>query len=61
MENFLSRFGRRFYKLPETRNRIVLERKGERVPVSIKSEDGTEVALSRGGDGEVFSLSWKSG
>lgn len=61
LENFLSRFGRRFYKLPETGNRIVLERLGEKIPVSIKSQDGiTEVALSRGGDGDVFSLSWKS-
>ncbi|RMJ23745.1 dihydroorotase [Aspergillus sp. HF37] len=59
--NFLSRFGRRFYKLPESENRIVLERKGDKIPETIKSQDGsTEVALSRGGDGGVFSLSWKS-
>lgn len=60
LENFLSRYGRRFYKLPETKNTIVLERKGEKVPQSIKSAGGaTEVALSRGGDG-VFSLRWKT-
>lgn len=56
LEQFLGRFGRQFYRLPETTNRIVLERKGERIPESIKSEDGSlEVALSRGG-AEVFSL-----
>ena len=39
-------------------NRIVLERKGARIPESIKSEDGSiEVALFRGG-GNVLSLSW---
>lgn len=59
LENFLGRFGRQFYKLPETANRIVLERKGERVPESIKNEDGSvEVTLSRGG-ADVFSLRWK--
>jgi dihydroorotase len=53
-------YGRRFYKLPEAKERIVLERKGEVIPESVKSEDGSvEVALSRGGD-EVFSLTWKS-
>ena len=60
LEGFLSRFGRRFYKLPETKNRIVLERKeGEKIPETIRSKDGeTEVALSRGGDGGVFGLRW---
>lgn len=59
LENFFSRFGRRFYKLPQTNNVIVLERKGERIPKTIRSDDGnTEVALSRGGD-TVWSLSWK--
>ncbi|KAF7128574.1 hypothetical protein CNMCM5793_003362 [Aspergillus hiratsukae] len=60
LENFLSVYGRRFYKLPEAKERIVLERKGEVIPESVKSEDGSvEVALSRGGD-VVFSLMWKS-
>lgn len=58
LEGFLSKSGRRFYKLPETKNRIVLERKGEKIPETIRSADGTEVALSRGGDQGVFSLSW---
>ncbi|GFF37890.1 dihydroorotase, homodimeric type [Aspergillus udagawae] len=60
LANFLSVYGRRFYKLPEATERIVLERNGEVIPESVKSEDGSvEVALSRGGD-EVFSLTWKS-
>jgi dihydroorotase len=62
LEQFLGGFGRQFYKLPDTakRNRIVLERKGERIPESIKTEDNSiEVALSRGG-ANVFSLSWDS-
>jgi dihydroorotase len=58
LEKFLGRFGRQFYKLPETTNRIVLERKGERIPESIKNGDGSvEVTLSRGG-ADVFSLRW---
>lgn len=62
LEQFLGRSGRRFYKLPdpatEGRPRIVLERKGETIPTSIKSVDGTlEVALSRS-MAPVFSLSW---
>ncbi|RHZ61453.1 dihydroorotase [Aspergillus thermomutatus] len=60
LENFLSVYGRKFYKLPEAKERIVLERKGDVIPESVKSEDGSvEVALSRGGDA-VFSLTWKS-
>ncbi|EEP77504.1 dihydroorotase [Uncinocarpus reesii 1704] len=59
LENFLSRFGRAFYKLPENDGtKIVLERKGELIPKTIQSEDGSvEVALSRGGE-SVFSLRW---
>ncbi|WEW59646.1 dihydroorotase [Emydomyces testavorans] len=61
LENFLSRSGRKFYKLPEEAgngNKIVLERKGEIIPPTIKSEDGSvEVALSRGGE-SVFTLRW---
>ncbi|KAL5691812.1 hypothetical protein EMGR_006504 [Emarellia grisea] len=60
LANFLSGYGRRFYKLPEATERIVLERKGEVIPDSVKSEDGSvEVALSRGGE-KVFSLTWKT-
>ncbi|EGR45517.1 uncharacterized protein TRIREDRAFT_110899 [Trichoderma reesei QM6a] len=59
IEGFLSRFGRRFYKLPETSgNRIILERKGEKILPSVKSESGeVEVGISRAGT-EVFSLTW---
>lgn len=60
---FLSRFGRRFYRLPEagpeSTGGIVLERSGEKIPPSIKNADGSlEVGLSRAGD-EVFSLRWR--
>ncbi|KAH0492282.1 hypothetical protein TgHK011_007243 [Trichoderma gracile] len=59
LEGFLSRFGRRFYKLPETSgNRIILERKGEKILPSVKSESGeVEVGISRAGT-EVLSLTW---
>jgi dihydroorotase len=59
LEQFLSRSGRRFYKLPtEGRPSILLERKGETIPMSIKSADGTlEIGLSKS-TAPVFSLSW---
>ncbi|KAF5550464.1 dihydroorotase homodimeric type [Fusarium mexicanum] len=59
LENFLSGNGRRFYKLPETSGKkIILERKGDKIPTSIKSADSkTEVGVSRHG-AEVFSLTW---
>lgn len=59
LEGFLSKFGRRFYKLSEASgNRIVLERKGEKIRTSVKSESGAvEVGISRAGT-EVFSLTW---
>jgi dihydroorotase len=59
LENFFSRNGRRFYKLPEvSENKIILERKGEKIPTSIRSADGkNEVGISRHG-AEVFSLTW---
>jgi dihydroorotase len=58
LEQFLSSAGRQFYKVPAATSRIVLERKGEEIPVSIKSEDGSvEVGVSRGGD-KVLSLRW---
>ncbi|KAI1142624.1 amidohydrolase 2 [Hypoxylon sp. FL0543] len=60
LEGFLSRHGRRFYKLPEVPSkRIVLERKGERIPKSVSTQDGSlEVGISRAG-AEVFSLRWE--
>lgn len=60
LEGFLSRHGRAFYRLPEVQEgkRIVLERKGEKIAGSVKSEDGSvEVGNSRVG-AEVFSLTW---
>jgi dihydroorotase len=60
LEAFLSRSGRSFYKLPggEASKKIVLERKGETITKSVRSEDGqTEVGNSRAG-AEVFSLRW---
>jgi dihydroorotase len=62
LENFLGGFGRRFYKLDDSAKsaKIVLERKGARIPNSVKStNDSIEVALLRGGD-SVFSLRWVS-
>lgn len=61
LEGFLSRSGRRFYKLPEVseKKKIVLERKGEKIPASVLSQDGkAEVGNSRVG-AEVFSLRWE--
>ncbi|KAF4513352.1 hypothetical protein G6O67_000630 [Ophiocordyceps sinensis] len=62
LEGFLSRFARRFYQLPEpdlSGKRIVLERKGERIPKSVRSDDGAiEVGVSRA-EAEVFSLRWE--
>lgn len=62
LEGFLSKFGRRFYKLPETSgNSLLLERKGEKISTSVKSESGAvEVGISRAG-AEVFSLTWVKG
>ncbi|KAI1370926.1 amidohydrolase 2 [Hypoxylon crocopeplum] len=60
LEGFLSRFGRRFYKLPEVSGeKIVLERKAEKIPPSIASEDGLfEVGISKAGT-DVYSLRWE--
>ncbi|KAH6894097.1 dihydroorotase [Thelonectria olida] len=60
LEGFLSRFGRRFYKLPEVpKKKIILERKGEKIAKSVASADGNfEVGISRAGT-EVFSLTWE--
>ncbi|KEY65427.1 hypothetical protein S7711_04321 [Stachybotrys chartarum IBT 7711] len=59
LAGFLSKNGRRFYKLPESSGKkIVLERKGDKIATSVKTEDGTvEVGNSRAGD-EVFTLTW---
>ncbi len=55
LEGFLGRFGRRFYKLPEvSTKKIVLERKGEKIPTSVRSEDGSiEVGELQGWSGGI--------
>ncbi|KAK0621596.1 amidohydrolase 2 [Bombardia bombarda] len=62
LAGFLSANGRRFYRLPDvsdSKKKIVLERKGETIPVSVRSESGSvEVGNSRVG-AEVFSLGWE--
>ena len=61
---FLGGRGRRFYNIQSlikenNEKRIVLERKGERIPESIKSKDGSiEVVPFRRGE-EIWSLRWK--
>ncbi|KZZ99293.1 dihydroorotase [Moelleriella libera RCEF 2490] len=61
LEGFLSRHGRKFYKLPEHSDRtLLLERKGDTIQSSARSADGkTEVGISRAGT-EIFSLTWAS-
>ncbi|KAI1337466.1 dihydroorotase [Xylariaceae sp. FL0016] len=61
LENFLSNNGRQFYKLPKasSNKKIVLERKGHKIPTSVKAQDGkVEVGISKAG-AEVFSLHWE--
>lgn len=62
LEGFLCRFGRQFYQLAEPEasgKKLILERKGEKIPTSVKSADGAmEVGISRAGT-EIFSLSWE--
>ena len=60
LEGFLSRFGRRFYQLSEVPDKtIVLERKGEKIPASVRNDEGTiEVGISRNG-ANIFTLRWE--
>lgn len=63
LEQFLSRSGRKFYKLPDPATqggaRIVLARRGELIPKSIKSVEGdVEIGLSKS-QSPVLSLSWQ--
>jgi dihydroorotase len=61
---FLGGRGRRFYNIQSlvkenNEKRIVLEKKGERIPEGIKSKDGSiEVVPFRRGE-EIWSLRWK--
>lgn len=64
IEGFLSHFGRTFYKIaqPEQeatfKHSIRLERKGQRIPKSIKSLDGTIEVVPFRRDEEVMTLTW---
>ena len=64
LEEFLRGRGRRFYKIEgltreRREQRIILEKKGERIPESIKSKNGAiEVVPFRSGE-EIMSLKWK--
>ena len=64
IEGFLSHFGRAFYRIgqpkPEgtSKHSIRLERKGERIPKSIKSVDGTIEVVPFRRDEEVMTLTW---
>ena len=64
IEGFLSHYGRAFYKIEQPKHEaksyysIRLERKGERIPQSIKSPDGSiEIVPFRRGE-EVMTLTW---
>ena len=65
LEGFLSGYGRRFYKIEDIaseghKQKIILERNGERIPQEVRSEDGAiEVVPFRSGE-ETLSLRWKS-
>jgi len=62
IENFLSGYGRAFYKTPRSTEsggpRIRLERKGEVIPEVVKSQDGTIEVVPFGRGKEVWSTSW---
>ncbi|RDA89816.1 hypothetical protein CP533_0869 [Ophiocordyceps camponoti-saundersi (nom. inval.)] len=60
LESFLSRSGRRFYKLPDDAGgaRILLERRDEKIPPYVASaDDGLRVGLSKAGSA-VYGLRW---
>ena len=64
IEGFLSHFGRTFYKIAQpqqeaaSKRGIRLERKGERIPKSIKSLDETIEVVPFRRDEEVMTLTW---
>lgn len=63
IENFLSGYGRAFYKIHRSTEadgpKIRLERKGEIIPETVSSQDGSiEVVPFRRGK-ETWSLTWK--
>jgi len=64
LEGLLSGYGRKFYKMEDAQSsggkqRIILERKGERISQNIRSTDGSiEVVPFRSGE-ETLSVRWK--
>lgn len=58
---FLSGFGRKFYKLPansDSKTRIRLEKKGEKIPSLLASENGTVEIVPWGRGKEIRTLTW---
>ncbi|KAL1981043.1 hypothetical protein VTN96DRAFT_3152 [Rasamsonia emersonii] len=60
IEGFLSKFGRAFYKLPaaSSTSKIRLEKKGEKIPDVVRSEDGSVEVVPWGRGKEIRSVSW---
>lgn len=64
IEGFLSRYGRTFYKIAPLETEIAskysirLERKGEKIPKSIKSLDGGIEIVPFRREEEVMTLTW---
>ncbi len=64
IEGFLSHFGRTFYRIAQPKQEVTskrsirLERKGEIIPNSIKSLDGTIEVVPFRRDEEVMTLTW---
>lgn len=62
IENFLSVYGRAFYKTPRSAGsekvKIRLERKGEIIPEVVKSQDGTIEVVPYGRGKKVWSTTW---
>ncbi len=64
IEGFLSYYGRTFYQITQpkqeatSKRSIRLERKGERIPKSIMSLDGTIEVVPFRRDEEVMTLTW---
>ena len=65
LESFLSKNGRRFYRIPakertagQKGRKIRLERRGGRIPDKIKSADGNVVLVPFMAGKDVFSTTW---
>ena len=63
LENFLSKNGREFYRLPQLingRSRVKLEWKGERIATQLRSEDGNIIIIPFRAGKEIHSARWIS-